>query len=223
VADLESAGIKLAVGGLDPSLAAGKTHQQAQEELIQVTKQLANNIDNVVNSVTKDGGGDMAAGINGIDKNIPLFVKASKAAALTTNDTQSQQNLLSLSKQLVENALNFIKACGEMNSANPQSEQRVVATAKEASQAIGKLVGALKANTLLSKELDSAMQDVISAEKTLNEQSSPSGRSYDNIKDQILKTAVDIADKAATLNNADKVSLFSHAIHIYISLDNKLK
>lgn len=97
VADLESAGIKIAVGGLDPSLAAGKTFSQAQEELIQVAKQLANNVDRVLASVTKDEG-DLVSGIRAIEKNTPLLVKASKAAALTTGDAQSQQNLLNLSK-----------------------------------------------------------------------------------------------------------------------------
>jgi talin len=203
VADLESAGIKIAVGGLDSSIAAGKSYSQAQEELIQVTKQLASNVDSVVASVTKDEG-DLVSAIGAIDKNVPLLVQASKVAALTTGDAQSQQNLLSLSKQSAESLLNLVKACGELSVANPQGEQKIVYKSKEASQAIGKLMGSLKAGTVLSKEVDSALNDVVAAEKTLNEQSAPSGRSYDNIKDQVLRVAVDIADKAATLNSADK-------------------
>lgn len=96
---------------------------------------------------------------------------------------------------------------------NPQAEQKVIYKSKEASQSIGKLVGALKAGAVLSKEVDDALNDVVTAEKTLNEQSAPSGRTYENIKDEILKIAVDIADKASALNSADKVNNF----HFFIS------
>jgi 23S rRNA C2498 (ribose-2'-O)-methylase RlmM len=108
-----------------------------------------------------------------------------------------------------------VKACGELSVANPQAEQKVIYKSKEASQAIGKLVGALKAGAVLSKEVDEALNDVATAEKTLNEQSAPSGRTYENIKDEILKVSVDIADKAAALNNADKVKSSHFLTHTH--------
>jgi hypothetical protein len=99
VAELDSAAIKIAVGGLDASIANGKTHQQAQEELVQLSRSIANNIDSIVDGAIKEGvNADLAGIIGRVEHNIPMLVSASKIAAVTTSDNQSQKDLLSLTK-----------------------------------------------------------------------------------------------------------------------------
>ncbi len=101
--------------------------------------------------------------------------------------------------------LGLVRACTD--SATQQGQQNIIAKSKGASQSLGKLVTALKANAVLSKEIDSAIVEIVSAEKNLDLPPMASGQGYQAIKEGLTSLALDIADKSASLNSTDKVTI----------------
>jgi len=109
-------------------------------------------------------------------------------------------SLLSSAKLLSEAMGSLIGEC-----ARPEPNQEsIVNKSKDASNIIGDLVSAIKANFVVFKDLDTTIANVNQAKTSLDQNPPPTNKRYNTIKDEVVENVKDINNYASSLNSADK-------------------
>jgi talin len=212
MAELDSAAIQLAAGRIDSPVAYTKPHHEWQEELVNVSRDLAGGISTLLDATRQDASSLKAAG-EGVKKSVPVLVQAAKAATATTADPNLQRDLLTLSKDLANAMLGLVRATKDATASNRNSQTVLVDKSKNASQAIGRLVSVLKATVVIQKEIDEAVANIQRVAVTIDHppQAAPS-KDYGELKDNINQAVLAIAEKATTINSAERNNVGQIAI-----------
>jgi talin len=172
---------------------------------------MAGSISSLIDATRQDASSLKAAG-ESVKKSVPILVQAAKAAAATTADPNLQRDLLTLSKDLANAMLGLVRATKDATGSNRNSQTALVDKSKNASQAIGRLVSVLKATVVIQKEIDEAVANIQRNAVTIDQPVAPSGKDYGELKDNINQAVLAIAEKAGTINSAERNNVGQIAI-----------
>jgi len=199
IGDLDNAALEIQVGQTNSNLSGGRTFVQCQEGLVNLAKSFAADLNNLV-SVIPQGPEKISEVSNQITAHIRDLVTIAKAAAVTTSDTNLQTSILNCSKALADAMSNLLDHCG-----SPEIDQNtIISRSKDVSNSIGELVGSIKANFVVFKELEATIGNVQQASARLNTNLPPSNTPYNTLKDGVVNAVKAINNSASNLNTADK-------------------
>eukprot|EP01129_Flabellula_baltica_P013584 TRINITY_DN6336_c0_g1_i1.p1 TRINITY_DN6336_c0_g1~~TRINITY_DN6336_c0_g1_i1.p1 ORF type:complete len:2441 (-),score=740.57 TRINITY_DN6336_c0_g1_i1:26-7348(-) len=197
IGDLDQAAFDASVGSLNPQLAGGKTFQQCQEALVAVCKAFTNDISLLTNS--EMGTDEFGSAAEGVSDHTRRLVAIAKASAASSTDTDLQQRLLSLSKDLAESMLNLVDEC---DSSDPDLEI-ISERSTQASNSIGELMSALRENVELVADMEEATRTASGLSSSINPNTTASGKAYSKIKEEISQAARSLNAAAGNLNSSD--------------------
>lgn len=207
VAELDSAGIQLAIGKIESPVAATKTNKDWQDSLVGISRDLVGSTAGLIEATRADAATLKRVAAE-IAKHTPALVSATKAAAATSSDATLQKNLLSAAKDMAQAMLALVRAAKDASPQNRQSQQNLADRSKKTSQAIGKFVSLLKANAVIFKELEEAARQIEAlVPQVVSPPATASGRPYNDIRDSLQQTVLSIAEKTSAINSADKSNL----------------
>jgi hypothetical protein len=169
IGELDSAAIALTIGQLQAKLPQNKTPQQIQNDLLDVMKELAEDLRTLQAGVLGSSSG-MVEGAKQLQTKIPIIVKIAKAVVCSDPNQQRQQNILTLNKQVIEGVLNVVQMCMEAaNSLTQENIEKLQKATTEASQTIAQLLNTLQSKTTLSNEISQCIDLVSKLSPTLDE------------------------------------------------------
>src|SRR5262249_31312570 len=148
--------LSVAVGGLEHEAPKGKTHQDCQEEMINLAKDLAAGIQKLVNGLKVPS--DVPVGANGLATAVEKLTESAKNAAVTTSNQKTQSDLLRLVKDTSGSMLNLV-SFSRVATATPsdtKKQQDVMTSSQGASAAISRMVTSLKSGVIAFRDLDDA-------------------------------------------------------------------
>jgi talin len=148
VSDLDQGLISSTVGLLENTAPANKTTQNLEEDLVEVSRNLAGSIKTLVQE--KDSPVALAKAARATADFIPEIARiAAQIAGLTTN-VDKQQDTLGVAKSIADSTLLLANACKQNDI------KEIVTQAKESSQAIAKMLSNLKGGVIALRECDEA-------------------------------------------------------------------
>jgi methyl-accepting chemotaxis protein len=169
ISDLDSAAIALTVGQLQVKLPPNKTPQQIQSDLLDIMKELAEDI-RTLQSGVMGSSVDMVEGAKQLQSKVPLIVKIAKAIVHCDPNQQHQQEILALNKQVVEGVLHTVRACIETaNSQTQENIDKLQKTTNSANQSIAQLLNALQSKTTLVNDISQSINSINNLSKTVDE------------------------------------------------------
>ncbi len=160
VSELDQAMISSTVGLLENTAPPGKTSQLLEEELVDTSRNLAGAIKQLVSE--KESPVALAKAARNTADHIPQIAKIAQQIAGLTSDVDKQQETLSIAKSIADAALLLTNACKQNDIKD------LVVQAKEASQAIAKMLATLKGNVISLRECDEAAKIVAEAMAPVN-------------------------------------------------------
>ncbi|GAM22111.1 hypothetical protein SAMD00019534_052860 [Acytostelium subglobosum LB1] len=197
VVDLDSASLNAAIGLLENTAPAGKTAGKCQEELVEISRQLASSM-KVFLAAPKDAPQNLGKSAKETAHILPKIVKVSKELASLTTNTEIKQTQLQLSKKLADSMLELMIAAkgGDVSD----SKQ-----AYNASQAIADILTSVKGGVMQSRDCDEAIQTINKSKETLFKPANDSkGKTYQEYKDDTTEIAKALALGISSLVTATK-------------------
>ncbi len=141
-----------------PPQARGKSVQECQESVLDISKDLASTTTKLMEATIKNPA-MVGTLVSQVSEMITRLKDATKDVAATNTDPQMQQQRLNLSKNLADDALALVKAV-KAYSANPnqQANTHMIEKAKGMRDAISGIVDSLKRDVLGLRQCDVAYQ-----------------------------------------------------------------
>jgi len=196
VADIEGATMAVAFGNLEGT--AGKTHQDCQQELADLTRTLTD-------ALKALEGGDTKRGANILATAVPVMSSLVRTAVATTHNKNTQQSLLTAAKDLSENLLGLLMSVRE-NASGTGSPAAIGQKAKQTRGAIDNLNSSLRAGADSARQIEQANRDIQEAAKLLT-QPPDSGVTYKDVKVALKYESQDFVRTVTELLNAAKVNV----------------
>ncbi|GAM16912.1 hypothetical protein SAMD00019534_000870 [Acytostelium subglobosum LB1] len=197
VVDLDSASLNAAIGLLENTAPAGKTAQSCQEDLVEVSRELATAM-KVFLAAPKENPANLGQSAKNTANLLPKIVNISKQLASLTTNPEIKQTQLQLSKKLADNMLELMIAAkgGDVSD----SKQ-----AFNASQAIADILTSVKGGVMQSRDCDEAIQTINQSKETLYKPAPDSkGKTYQEYRDDTTEIAKALALGISALVNAAK-------------------
>eukprot|EP01114_Cavostelium_apophysatum_P007404 TRINITY_DN194_c0_g1_i3.p1 TRINITY_DN194_c0_g1~~TRINITY_DN194_c0_g1_i3.p1 ORF type:complete len:2578 (-),score=946.84 TRINITY_DN194_c0_g1_i3:69-7802(-) len=161
IADLDAASISATVGLLENTAPPGKTTQSLEEDTVEMSRELATAIKDLVNS-QKESPTALAKAAAQVANLIPKIADLAKQGAGTSSDQDKQLLQLTNVKTIADFAYELLQAC-------KQNDPKEIANqAKNCSGAIAKLLGALKGGVIALREADEATKIVADLTRRLD-------------------------------------------------------
>ncbi|KAL6051699.1 hypothetical protein QOT17_019055, partial [Balamuthia mandrillaris] len=182
IGDLDAAAINATVGLLDVDT-RGMTNQQCKEQLIALSRDLANVTGQLV-TAAKSKPEDLGGAAIATTIVVPKIVDSAKCLAATTTDSDTQQNQLNLAKNMIDAMLHLVRAAKD-TSGNPHDAAvlaNLAETARTISNAITELVSSLKGGVMGLRACDEAMAAIDAAISELG-RGARSNKSYAQASD----------------------------------------
>ena len=196
VADIEGATMAVAFGNLEGT--AGKTHQDCQQELADLTRTLTD-------ALKALEGGDTKRGANILATAVPVMSSLVRTAVATTHNKNTQQSLLTAAKDLSENLLGLLMSVRE-NASGTGSPAAIGQKAKQTRGAIDNLNSSLRAGADSARQIEQANRDIQEAAKLLT-QPADSGVTYKDVKVALKYESQDFVRTVTDLLNSAKVNV----------------
>lgn len=193
ISDLDTATVNAGVGLLEKP--TGKNYGQLQKELSDMLNSFAPDIRTLQERAGTTGESLLQAAQR-LKQKVPDFVASARDAAATSPSPQNAKKLLLQSKHFGNALLSLVNQCyvGGDNASE---------FAKSASDAIGELLGQLKASDDLLKELEEIVDKVKKMAEVLTQPGQPTGRSYPEIKEGIVSATRAVTAAASALKSCD--------------------
>lgn len=205
IADLDSAAVSAQVGLLQ--VPTSKTHQVAQESMVQVCKQLAihgQDLQEVAASRDMAGVGANAAKLAATLESV---VHNAKETAGTTSDPAFQLAHLKATKDIAEKLFSFLEAARDITS-DPDNKALVATLDKRRGNLVDtvqKLIDELQGGVEGLRACDVAMRDIIENAKTLADPVQ-TNKNYGQLRDAAVNEAKKLASDAQALYQVAKVN-----------------
>jgi hypothetical protein len=195
IADLDSAAVSAQVGLLQ--VPTSKTHQMAQESMVQVCKTLAigtQDLQEVASARDMSGVGANASKLAAILESV---VHNAKETAGTTSDPQFQLAHLKATKEIAEKLFAFLESARDITS-DPDNKSLLAELNKRQGllrDTVQKLIDELQGGVEGLRACDVAMRDIIEHAKTLAEPVQTS-KNYGQLRDAAVNEAKKLASDA---------------------------
>ena len=205
IADLDSAAVSAQVGLLQ--VPTSKTHQVAQESMVQVCKSLAissQDLQEVARARDMQGVG---AAATKLAATLESVVHNAKETAGTTSDPAFQLAHLKSTKEIAEKLLAFLESSRDLTS-DPDNKQLLAELDKRQTQlrdTVQRLVDDLQGGVEGLRACDVAMRDIIDNAKTLADPVTTT-RNYGQLRDAAVNEAKKLAFDAQQLYQVAKVN-----------------
>ncbi|EFA78109.1 talinB [Heterostelium album PN500] len=197
VVDLDSASLNAAIGLLENTAPAGKTATACQEELVEVSRELATAMKTFL-AAPKVDPSNLGKAAKDTANILPKIVNISKQLASLTTNPDIKQTQLQLSKKLADNMLELMihAKSGDVSD----SKQ-----AYNASQAIADILTSVKGGVMQSRDCDESIQIINKSKETLYKPANDSkGKTYQEYRDDTTDIAKSLALGISSLVNAAK-------------------
>lgn len=208
VGEVDSISISVTVGNFE-KVNTKKTHQECQENLVDLAKEMASNLSEVINSSRIESGEELGkAGKKLAETVFPRLVEGIKLTISTTTDQEVQNKMLSLSKDLIDSFLSLMYSSrtAALNS-TPENHKEVAAKFKKSTETLGALVSNLKSGVILLRDLDECLQMLATAKQNINKPPQFS-KPYVEAKDQLTDNSKSLAASLKKLVSTNKKDLF---------------
>lgn len=205
IADLDSAAVSAQVGLLQ--VPTSKTHQMAQESMVQVCKTLAvhsQDLQQVARSRDMQGVG---AAATKIAATLESVVHNAKETAGTTSDPKFQLSHLKATKDIAEKLLKFLEASRDLTSDPDNKKLMADLDARQGAlrDAVQALVDDLQGGVEGLRACDVAMKDIIDNAKTLADPVTTK-LTYGQLRDAAVTEAKKLAADAQQLYQTAKMN-----------------
>ncbi|KAF2072336.1 hypothetical protein CYY_006349 [Polysphondylium violaceum] len=197
VVDLDSATLNAAIGLLENTAPQGKTAQACQEELVDISRELATAM-KVFLAAPKNDPSNLGKSAKDTANILPKIVNISKQLASLTTNPDIKQTQLILSKKLADNMLELMISAksGDVS----ESKQ-----AFNASQSIADILTSVKGGVMQSRDCDESIQIINKSKETLNKPANQStGKTYQQYRDEMTEIAKSLALGVSSLATAAK-------------------
>lgn len=196
--EIESTSIAIAFGQLDKS--SGRTFAEHASEVSRAVKDLSAEIKNLAQP--KDAAA-RARAANAIKASMGGFIMAVKSTVASTTNRNTQESLLSRSKELSD-ALQLL--LNSVRTAATGGANDVPQRLTEAEKAISVLAASLKSNTAGVREIDEASKEINAAMKVMEQPLIPHGKSYRQAKVELKFQTQELIKDVADLMNIAKTN-----------------
>eukprot|EP01133_Synstelium_polycarpum_P004292 gene4292-5011_t len=197
VVELDSASLNAAIGLLENTAPAGKTAQACQEELVEVSRELATAM-KIFLAAPKNDPQNLGKSAKDTANILPKIVNISKQLASLTTNPDIKQTQLQLSKKLADNMLELMISAKSGDVSDSKQ-------AFNASQAIADILTSVKGGVMQSRDCDESIQIINKSKETLNKPANDShGKTYQEYKDEMTEIAKALALGISQLANSAK-------------------
>eukprot|EP01132_Coremiostelium_polycephalum_P006635 gene6635-8208_t len=197
VVDLDSASLNAAIGLLENTAPPGKTAQACQEELVDISRELATAM-KVFLAAPKNDPSNLGKSAKETANILPKIVDISKQLASLTTNPEIKQTQLLLSKKLADNMLELMISAKSGDVSDSQQ-------AYNASQSIADILTSVKGGVMQSRDCDEAIQVITKSKETLNKPANDSrGKTYQQYCDEMTEIAKSLALGISSLANSAK-------------------
>jgi len=200
-ADLEDASNKALAKQLTVPGVASTTLLQAQRDTMQTCKGLAVAIKGVI-AATQDNSEALGASVEAVVKQLPEFQQRVLLVAGNIEDHYEQGQLLALSKALTDSLAGFVKVIPTVTPDDPKTLNALFQAGALTTEALGLLMGQLKEGNDVATGLKNS-EATIKASLDNLEASLDTSFSYDQCKDDLVKSARDLAAAMSSLVSLD--------------------
>eukprot|EP01125_Pyxidicula_operculata_P007800 TRINITY_DN2641_c0_g1_i4.p1 TRINITY_DN2641_c0_g1~~TRINITY_DN2641_c0_g1_i4.p1 ORF type:complete len:2218 (+),score=788.73 TRINITY_DN2641_c0_g1_i4:4631-11284(+) len=202
IVELDTAAVNAGVGLLEKP--KDKTPQQIQKEFADLLNMLAPDIRNLQEKTGMSG--ELLQPIaKRLKEKFPELVEGARNLAATSSNTASGKKLLQHAKTFGNALLSLVNECYVDGD---KAEQ----FGREASDAMGELLGELRASDEILQELDAIVGKVRQMYDLLTQQAAPTGRPYTEIKDAIIDQMRNVTAAGAGLKTCDMQRLGSVSV-----------
>ncbi|KAM9956083.1 hypothetical protein ACTFIW_005939 [Dictyostelium discoideum] len=197
VVDLDSATLNAAIGLLENTAPVGKTAQVCQEELVDISRELATSMKTFL-AAPKQDPNNLGQSAKDTANILPKIVNISKQlASLTTNPDIKQTQLL-LSKKLADNMLELMISAKSGDVSDSKQ-------AFNASQSIADILTSVKGGVMQSRDCDESIQIIGKSKENLQKPANDThGKTYQQYRDEMTEIAKQLALGVSQLANSAK-------------------
>eukprot|EP01119_Soliformovum_irregulare_P011517 TRINITY_DN2899_c0_g1_i3.p1 TRINITY_DN2899_c0_g1~~TRINITY_DN2899_c0_g1_i3.p1 ORF type:complete len:2521 (-),score=930.00 TRINITY_DN2899_c0_g1_i3:18-7580(-) len=213
ILELDTASFNASVGLLEAS-SSSKTTQQLEEDLVNISKDLATSIVDLVRA--KESPSTIGLAAKKTTDPVTKMTDISKQLASVTANPEKQQLYLSSVKSIAEAALSLMEACKTGDSDN------IGVNAKTTSQAIAKLISSLKGGVLALRDCDEASKAVMEGRRVLDASKTGVKQSYVTCQRELIGQCKELVAGIAKLTNSAKTApgeVGTHAKAIAASIE----
>ncbi|EGG16302.1 talinB [Cavenderia fasciculata] len=197
VVDLDSASLNAAIGLLENTAPPGKTAQGCQEDLVEVSRELATAM-KVFLAAPKQDPQNLGKSAKDTAHILPKIVSISKQLASLTTNPDIKQTQLQLSKKLADNMLELMIAAKSGDVSDSKQ-------AFNASQAIADILTSVKGGVMQSRDCDEAIATINKSKEMLTKPANDThGKTYQEYKVEMTEIAKSLALGISALANAAK-------------------
>ncbi len=205
IADLDSSAVSAQVGLLQ--VPTSKTHQSAQESMVQVCKQLAINAQDLQEVAAARDMAGVGANATKLAATLESVVHNAKETAGTTSDPAFQLAHLKATKDIAEKLHSFLESARDITS-DPDNKGLVATLDQRRGKLVDtvqKLIDELQGGVEGLRACDVAMRDIIENAKTLADPVQ-TNKNYGQLRDAAVNEAKKLASDAQQLYQVAKVN-----------------
>lgn len=183
ITELDSASISATVGLLENKPIPGKTAQNLEEDLVQISRTLAASIKNLVHPNQRSSPLALANAAKSTSAILVQLADQAKSLASSRTDPDKQLEILSMAKSIADTCLLLLNACKQNDT------KEIGAKIKISSQAIATLLNALKGNVMSLRECDDAFKIIAESGKILDSPPPTGNRPYADTQSELTSIA----------------------------------
>ncbi|EGC38365.1 actin binding protein [Dictyostelium purpureum] len=197
VVDLDSATLAAAIGLLENTAPAGKTAQACQEELVEISRELASSMKTFL-AAPKADPSNLGKSAKDTANILPKIVNISKQLASLTTNPEIKQTQLLLSKKLADNMLELMISAKSGDVCDSKQ-------AFNASQSIADILTSVRGGVMQSRDCDESIQIINKSKENLQKPANQqTGKTYQQYRDEMTEIAKSLALGVSQLANSAK-------------------
>jgi len=206
---VESAQIAVSTGQMDKASDATKSHAQFIASLVDNTKAISEEVTALASAARETTPLLLVNAARQMAKTVSVHTTATTDSASTANAAETQKQVLSLSKELLDSLMQLARTAKSTNPTDERSLQALQARTNGTALVLSRMLGVLQSGVAIAQDLERIIKELKNALASLGTPFAvPAGKRFNDFREDIsFLLSKDLTEQVNKITMADKNSV----------------